>query len=209
MGHTRNVVQTSVRTVRNPRGTGENACLHAENASDAPHGRVRQKRVRSASETTRERQTDVPSLCTDGTSRLQLLCSGLGQACMGRRDTRNVLQTSVRSVRNCGWQGENPCLHAEIASDAPLAHERQKWLGERQTCQKDAGAGAWLWRWSGAHRAARVCSRGLYGGRTRGRGGGYPAQVCSTGLDSAWKSGREGGRPARVYVRRLTPPGWC
>jgi len=40
--------------------------------------------------------------------------------------TRNVVQTSVRSVRNPRGADQNPCLHAENASDAPLAHERQK-----------------------------------------------------------------------------------
>jgi len=145
--------------------------------------------------------------------------------------TRKVLQTSVRSVRsvrNPRVACENACLHAENRSDAPSGRVRQKWLGERQPRQK--GAGAWLWRWSGAHRAARACSVGLSVGRTRGRDGGYPAracsrgptpertpdrggdvhpaQVCSRGLGSAWARGR-GGRPARVYVRRLKPPGWC
>ncbi len=57
---------------------------YAENRSDARRDRVRQTSVRRASEPPRERQTDVPSLCTDGTSRLRLLCSGLGQARAGR-----------------------------------------------------------------------------------------------------------------------------
>jgi len=52
-------------------------------------------------------------------------CHG-GQGASQPANTRKVLQTSVRTVRNSGGEGENLRLHAEIASDAPLAHERQK-----------------------------------------------------------------------------------
>ena len=102
-------------------------------------------------------------------------CHG-GQGASQPANTRKVLQTSVRTVRNSGGEGENLRLHAEIASDAPLAHERQK-VRQKQHGSVRRGmraAHTRSWRATGTRlgQAAAVCPRragARRGARVRGR----------------------------------------
>ncbi len=145
---------------------------HAENASDAPLAHERQTSVR----TTTSASDGRPVIVHRRHVTPAVVVLGPRPSTCGKMKTRKVLQRSVRSVRNCRWQGENACLHAENASDAPLAHERQK-VRQKQHGSVRRGmraAHTRSWRATGTRlgQAAAVCPRragARRGARVRGR----------------------------------------
>ena len=118
--------------------------------------------------------------------------------------TRNVLQRSVRSVRNCRWQGENACLHAEIASDAPLAHERQKRVRKSSEPARERQKGSA--HGGNASRPAAAAAVRQDGARAVGLGHGCDRSGTRTGSGVAATAATAAAWQA---TRQLTEACWC